>query len=306
MNGLLKQSLAFSPFHDGEKAIQTRLGVAERIALIGARFIRRFLPDQHRDFYCNLAHIYVAGLDDTGAPWASLLNAKPGFITSPTDKGVEINAPLPHGDALQGYLKTGRKIALLGIDLATRRRNRLNGLISEKVGNRITIDAEQSFGNCPKYIQRRQLEIDTEIQPIHPIEVLDQLSPELETVIKNADIFFIASRSEDMNIHPRTGVDISHRGGTAGFVSVENSQTLTFEDYPGNNFFNTLGNIQSDRRVGLLFLDFTNNRLIQISAWASILWEAENRTIQLDLKRILINPNITLTQQPLEKATRKV
>jgi predicted pyridoxine 5'-phosphate oxidase superfamily flavin-nucleotide-binding protein len=83
---------------------------------------------------------------------------------------------------------------------------------------------------------------------------------------------------------------------------VVNPQTLTFEDFPGNNFFNTLGNIQSDRRVGLLFLDFTKNRLIQITAWASILWEAENRTIQLDLKRILINPNITLTQTPLEKA----
>lgn len=302
MKGLLKQSLALPPFHDGEKAIQSRLGVAERIALIGARFIRRFLPDQHRDFYCNLAHIFVAALDETGAPWASLLSGRPGFITSPSDRGVEIHAPLPHGDALDGQLKTGRKIALLGIDLATRRRNRLNGLISNKTGNRITVDAEQSFGNCPKYIQRRQLEVTPPTSAPLPVEELDQLTPDVQTLIAQADIFFIASRAEQVDILHKNGLDISHRGGPAGFVTVENPKTLTFEDYPGNNFFNTLGNIQADRRVGLLFLDFTNNRLIQITAWASILWEAENRTIQLDLKRILINPNITLTQTPLEKA----
>ncbi len=302
MNGLSKQSLAPPPFHDGEKAIQSRLGVRERVAQIGARFIRRFLPDQHREFYANLGHIYVAALDKTGAPWASLFPGKPGFITSPSDRGIEIHAPLPHGDALDGQLKTGRKIALLGIDLATRRRNRLNGLISDKTDNRITIDAEQSFGNCPKYIQRRQLEITPPARPTQPIEERDHLPSDLQALITQADIFFIASRSQDMDIRHENGLDISHRGGPPGFVTVVNPQTLTFEDFPGNNFFNTLGNIQSDRRVGLLFLDFTKNRLIQITAWASILWEAENRTIQLDLKRILINPNITLTQTPLEKA----
>jgi hypothetical protein len=46
-------------------------------------------------------------------------------------------------------------LGILGIELPTRRRNRVNGPVVniDRVG--FSIAVEQSFGNCPQYIQRR-------------------------------------------------------------------------------------------------------------------------------------------------------
>lgn len=39
------------PFHSGETAIHERLGLAKKLEAQGRRTIRRYLPQQHRDFY---------------------------------------------------------------------------------------------------------------------------------------------------------------------------------------------------------------------------------------------------------------
>lgn len=39
-----------SPFHAGEKAMQTRIGKPNEMEEIGRRMIRSFMPDQHRHF----------------------------------------------------------------------------------------------------------------------------------------------------------------------------------------------------------------------------------------------------------------
>ena len=38
-------------FHEGEIAIQNRLGIAETIAEMTSEFIRPSMPKQHRDFF---------------------------------------------------------------------------------------------------------------------------------------------------------------------------------------------------------------------------------------------------------------
>jgi hypothetical protein len=45
------------------------------------------------------------------------------------------------------------------------------------------------------------------------------------------------------SFHPRGGADASHRGGRPGSVRVLDEGRLAFADYPGNNMFNTLGNL---------------------------------------------------------------
>ncbi len=52
-----------SPFHPGERDIQTRLGVRDKIEDIGQRYIRNFLPDQHREFYEQLPYLLVGSID---------------------------------------------------------------------------------------------------------------------------------------------------------------------------------------------------------------------------------------------------
>ena len=85
--------------------------------------------------------------------------------------------------------------------------------------------------------------------------------------IQKADTFFVATA------HPFRGADASHRGGQPGFVAVVDAQTLIWPDYSGNMMFNTLGNIVSNPKSGLLFLDFDTGRTLQLTGAAEIVWE---------------------------------
>ena len=68
-----------SPFHRGEREIQSRLGVREQMEAQGRRFIRDHLPEQHQEFYRALPFILLGTVDSSGRPWASILFGRPGF-----------------------------------------------------------------------------------------------------------------------------------------------------------------------------------------------------------------------------------
>jgi predicted pyridoxine 5'-phosphate oxidase superfamily flavin-nucleotide-binding protein len=68
----------------------------------------------------------------------------------------------------------------------------------------------------------------------------------------------------------RRQVDASHRGGKAGFVRID-GDVLTIPDFAGNLHFNTLGNLQVNPRAGLLFIDFANGDLLQLTGRTELL-----------------------------------
>jgi ferredoxin/predicted pyridoxine 5'-phosphate oxidase superfamily flavin-nucleotide-binding protein len=123
----------------------------------GSRVIRDYMPDQHREFYGQLPFIFVGHADKAGWPWASILFNKPGFITSSDDKTLDINALPVTGDPLADGLQPGTRLGLLGIEPPTRRRNRLAAHIVEHTDEHIHLAVDQAFGNCPQYIQTREL-----------------------------------------------------------------------------------------------------------------------------------------------------
>jgi predicted pyridoxine 5'-phosphate oxidase superfamily flavin-nucleotide-binding protein len=49
------------------------------------------------------------------------------------------------------------------------------------------------------------------------------------------------------------GADVTPRGGPPGFVHIVDDGTLALPDWPGNNRLDSLTNIVSDSRVGMLF-----------------------------------------------------
>ena len=81
-----------SPFHDGERAVQSRVGVRDQIETVGRRFIRNYMPEQHREFFAQLVTMFIGSVDDRGRPWASVLWGKPGFMQSPTRRALIIDA----------------------------------------------------------------------------------------------------------------------------------------------------------------------------------------------------------------------
>jgi len=265
-----------SPFHEGECAVQARVGVREKMAEIGPRLIRDAMPEQHRAFFSQLPFVIVAALDGADQPWAAALAAPPGFITAPSPQRLLVRALPQEHNPLKQALLPGRPIALLGIEPHTRRRNRANGLIKSVANDGIAVSVQQSFGNCPKYIQARQPHyVGDGGTASKLLQHSKQLSPAARALIRAADTFFIATAhpaapTDDAGRH---GADVSHRGGKPGFVRVEKDGTLLVPDFSGNRFFNTLGNIAAHPHAGLLFIDFSNGDLLHLAVDAEIIWE---------------------------------
>lgn len=261
-----------SPFHEGERRVQERLGDSD-VQRWARGAIRSFMPDQHRAFFEEQPFLVVSGRDGEGRPWATILEGGPGFVRSPDPSSLDISARPVAGDALEGALTDGADIGLLGIELATRRRNRANGRVARSGESGLRFALSQSFGNCPQYIRARKYWWDPE-KPSARAERSTRLSRSQQDRIGSADTFFIASGHRGEGDNPAYGMDVSHRGGDRGFVEVLDERTLRFPDYAGNRFYNTLGNILSDPRAGLLFVDFASGSLLQLTGRASIDWDS--------------------------------
>jgi uncharacterized protein len=271
--------MAPTPFHEGEQALQRHAGSFERLAEVGPRVVRDHMLQQHRDFFAQLPMLLVGSVDRHGQPWASVLAGPPGFISSPDPQQLVVEArPLSH-DPLREKLAQGQFIGLLGIEPHTRRRNRMNGVLTHVSEEGFTVQVMQSFGNCPKYIQARRPEFvprsGESVLASNAAPVATQLDQEAVAMIRNADTFYIATAYPVCTpAHsPSQGVDVSHRGGKPGFVRVDGDKALTAPDFLGNFYFNTLGNIAVNPRAGLLFIDFDNGDLLYVAVKARIVFD---------------------------------
>jgi predicted pyridoxine 5'-phosphate oxidase superfamily flavin-nucleotide-binding protein len=289
--------------------------------------IREQLPDQHRTFFAGLPYLFLSAIDPDGWPVATVLTGTPGFATSPDPGTLHIAAAstllMDMSNATEATFGAGRQIGILGLDLATRRRNRVNGKIKNveydaRGISALTLAVDQSFGNCPQYIQRRSVQPaavpalasapvskpDTTAsaqEHRNDVEKLDRLDMAARAMIAAADTFFVASRSrpegdpEENSVagtaantvastvaHSarNAGADISHRGGKPGFVHVHadadaGTDDLWIPDFPGNGYFNTLGNLLGEPRAALLFIDFTTGTVLHLQGLAEIHWHPQ-------------------------------
>lgn len=261
-----------SPWHAGEKAMHARVGVTGDIEAYGRRVIRDYMPDQHRDFYHQLPFMIVGAVDTQGRPWATLLEGPEGFVTSPDPRRLVLATERDPQDPAASGLDAGSAVGLLGIELHTRRRNRMNGILEHVAADRLQVAVEHAFGNCPQYIQKR---LYTREQTVRGKQAARQdftsLDEPLIEMIHKADTFFVASYIEHED--GRRSVDVSHRGGRPGFIHVT-ANRLTIPDYAGNLHFNTLGNLQLNPVAGLLFVDFDSGDVLQLSGTTALIFSS--------------------------------
>ncbi|MBB4442207.1 MULTISPECIES: pyridoxamine 5'-phosphate oxidase family protein [Rhizobium] len=263
-----------SPWHEGELAIQRSVGVVERMDGPGRNFVRKAMPEQHRAFFPMLPFVVLGAVDAKGDVWATVRAERPGFMASPEPEILEVGLPRDPADPADAGMEDGDAIAMLGIQLETRRRNRLNGVIRRTDAKGFDVRVGQSFGNCPQYIQPRSAafvrgpDMPTATQPLHS----GQLDDRTRRMIESADTFFVASYVDRDNGERQ--VDVSHRGGNAGFVRVGADGVLTIPDFAGNRFFNTLGNILVNSKAGLVFVDFETGDMLQMTGNAEVLLDS--------------------------------
>lgn len=274
----IESAVAASPFHTGEQAMQERIGVRELMQRRGSRTIHSSMPDQHRSFYEQLPLLVVGSVDSAGSPWASLLTGTPGFIQSPDEHTLRVQALVADGDPGALALQTpGAALGVLGIDMSTRRRNRMNGRIAANTGDGFSIRVEQAFGNCPKYIQKRSIAFPEHVaRAEHSAapQSLSELDGATQDWISRADTFFVASAITAQHAAGHEGVDVSHRGGHPGFVKVSGN-TLTIPDYAGNKYFNTLGNFLLNPKAGLTFVDFDRGDVLMLTGEVELLCDED-------------------------------
>lgn len=103
-----------------------------------------------------------------------LLEGPKGFIDTPDTSHLTIKPAcnIPQ-DPLLADLSPGKPLGCLGMELHSRRRNRVNGTVEAITPDGgIEMRVDQSFGNCPKYIQKRELQLgvpDTGTRQIHSV-----------------------------------------------------------------------------------------------------------------------------------------
>jgi ferredoxin-NADP reductase/predicted pyridoxine 5'-phosphate oxidase superfamily flavin-nucleotide-binding protein len=288
------------PWHKGELELQRRAGVAEQMDSVGRKVMRTFLLDQHREFYPLLPFIVIGSVDPDGAPWATIRAGQPGFLQSPDPLTLIVDAARDPEDPAERGMEDGDAIGLVGVDLMTRRRNRLNGKVSRNGGDGFSVTVGHSFGNCPRYIQNRHFRFvrDPSTQGSASAPTIShRVTDVARQIIARADTFFVASYVDRGDVGRQ--VDVSHRGGLPGFVRVDRDGGLTVPDFNGNLFFNTLGNFLVNPRAGLLFVDDETGDMLQIAGRVEVIldspdiaaFEGAERLWRVMPERVVLRPD---------------
>jgi uncharacterized protein len=279
------------PFHPGEIEVQRRAGVRRDAARLGAGIQPRLSAPIAR-FLARQRLAVAATVDTRGRPWASPLTGVPGFLQAVDDRLLRIRTSPAEDDPLAANLRARPEMGLLAVDLVTRQRLRANGRAILD-GEGVWLETDQVYGNCPKYIQRRALLSEDSAIGTSAVRLPFLREPDREAIAR-ADTFFIASS------HPDAGADASHRGGRPGFVRVIDETHLAFDDYPGNNMFNTLGNLVACPRAGLLFLDFAKGDVLQVTGRTEVVFDAR-REVRLEIEDVLARPTAVPLRWRLEE-----
>ena len=265
-------------YHAGEIEVQVQSNMREEAKRV-SKIIRAVMPDVAARFMEQQIMVLLGVVDEDGMVWSTVVYGEPGFVKA-LDAQTAFVSSLPHSsDPVMKAIRTGQPIGILAIEFATRKRMRVNGVISQVHADGFHVTTREVYSNCPKYIQARTFlgfKDKRSLATSHSTTI-DQ---ELRAKIQRCDTLFIAT------YHEERGADMSHRGGSPGFIEQTDERTLFIRDYPGNAMFNTLGNITLHSQTGLLFLDFETGDFTQMNGRSTIQWQGTEKWLTFHVKHI--------------------
>ncbi|KAI9696903.1 MAG: hypothetical protein M1820_007978 [Bogoriella megaspora] len=290
------------PWHEGEHRAHSLLKVYEHdnptLSFLAPRAAYRIQNDPL---------LAIGTLDAQNRPWTTVWGGEIGFARPVANSIIGVKTLVdgkydPVVETLVGgegreegaIIKEegkGRMVGGLSIKLDERHRWKLFGRMvagalskpneKDENGSNDTLDdnsvrevqlvarIEQSLGNCPKYLNKKT------IVPTKPSPKLVSTGPYLSQtavdLISKADLFFISSSNADLDM------DTNHRGGAPGFVRVLSSSdpsepsTIVWPEYSGNQLYQTLGNLLTTPRAGLVFPDFDTGDALYFTGETEIL-----------------------------------
>ncbi|KAI4156436.1 MAG: hypothetical protein L6R39_001107 [Caloplaca ligustica] len=282
------------PWHEGESMMQQKLHIPPQ-----ENPTNPFLTPSGAYLIQHSPLLALGTLDDKGRPWTTLLGGKAGFarplghsvmgIRTMVDPSYDpvINSLLASNDGDESVEQADkyRAVSALTIDLATRSRYKLAGsMVAGALGQlgdasgsgqehqaspteaQIVIKIERSLGNCPKYINKKQI-IPTIPEPALVSGTLP-LSAEAIELLAKADLFFVTSSYDG------SSMGTNNRGGPRGFVRVMQNDfsgtTLVYPEYSGNRLYQTLGNLCVFPKVGIVVPDFDTGNVLYTTGTTEI------------------------------------
>jgi NAD(P)H-flavin reductase len=178
----------------------------------------------------------------------------------------------------------GNAMSALSINLETRDRVKLAGKMmvgtvvarpdSETTGEaQVGMLIHESLGNCPKYLNKKTVRAHVPSPKLVSSSL--PLVPEALALIDKADMFFLSSTNGQT-------MDTNHRGGPPGFVRVvsnlpdagvdgDGGLVLVYPEYSGNRLYQTLGNLHTDPRVGIVIPDFETSDVLYLAGETQLL-----------------------------------
>ena len=265
----------FSKYHKGELQAQEYAGETKQ-AKFNGQAIENNIIEGAISFISEQEYAIVSITDEKDNVWSSVLSGDKGFLNATNPKTIIMDmqmVDIDERDVFWKVVEKNKRIGLLIIELASRRRLRVNGKVARINKNHIEISVHESYPNCMKYIQRRQItnrNTDNK-ESAKPATTGTTLNHSQQSIIQSADTFFIGSSN------PKGNLDISHRGGEPGFIEIINDNKLRIPDYKGNSMFNTLGNFIVNNKAGIVFWDFESGKVLQLIGSANINWQAMNQ-----------------------------
>ncbi|SFM79045.1 hypothetical protein SAMN05428949_0801 [Chitinophaga sp. YR627] len=256
-------------FHQGERDIQTMVGEAE-IADHNKAMIAGSIARGAINFVEKQPMAIVSSRNQEQELWASILIGNFGFVKVPDPETITFDTRKlvsNPADIFFSNIAHDSEIGGLFIELDSRKRLRVNGT-ARLENSKIVLSVQEAYPNCPKYIQRRVMEMPEYFEKTQSRSTEGvTLTNAMINWMQSADTFFVASAGQDGRL------DVSHKGGNPGFIEITEDGTLKIPDYPGNSIFNTFGNVLQNPRAGLLFVDFENRQTLQLTGTASLLFD---------------------------------
>jgi hypothetical protein len=153
--------------------------------------------------------------------------------------------------------------------------------------------------------QNLQAEFDTKAlaDRLAAAIVTEELTSEQMAFVGQRNMFFLSTIDEYG--FPSS----SYKGGAVGFVRCANTRTLVFPSYDGNGMFLSMGNIEAQQKVGLLFIDFETPQRLRVRGSARLLrdgpmldsYPGANLVVEVDVDRVWQNcPRYVHKMQPVE------
>lgn len=94
--------------------------------------------------------------------------------------------------------------------------------------------------------------------------ITDTIDDDQRAFIASRDFFFLSSVDAD------GWPTVSYKGGPVGMVRVVDDRTVEFPSYDGNGMFLSMGNIETDPKIGMLLIDLETPRRLRLQATAHV------------------------------------